>query len=825
MPGETVGICDRGGHGVFLPLFADGEQDLRRGLRSVLYLIGLIWLLLSAATASDSFIRSIEFITSRKKNALSMNASANVQTAWNTAVASVTLTALGSSAPQLLLTIVELFSDNFFGDELGPSTVIGSAAFNVFFVLGICTWSVKTDKVKKICHQNLFGVLSACSLLSYLWLFLVVSVISPDVVEVLEGVITLVLYAMFVGMVYMTDKGYFSRGKGTEPAHPKDAKVQLEDLSREVLAMLDVRLRKEHGAFTSDEELVKKVCDHVAFTRSDASYQLASLRHLTAGRRIGTAASDMSIPISLASIVPIEPLELKAAPSQQESLCSLSFASADYAVFEQVSKLVIVVRRTGDLSDPLIVEYKSTEGVRRQNEDRRTVEGTLVFPPEVCEQIIEARIVRDPGIEDCHFSLHNARCPNAEDAFVSLGPIASTRVVFMDDDLPGLLCLEQELIHVSEAIDEQPPLLINVTRRKGCDGVISCKYRTSSGTANEGVDFRHTEGILQLEHGQLSSEISIQVFVKGRYAAVEDFQLTLFEPTGGTCFGSKSRAPAESCNLTVVITANQERQTLIDRAMMTLEATLQNNDTGYPSWKEQFFASILVNGGKLQASQATPLDWATHIFLFPWKLLAGLIPPPDYFGGWLCFLFSLGMLIIITILIRDIAVLVSCTIKAPPAVIGVCLVSVGLSLPSALASKAAALEESQADLAIIALVRNSAVNVLLGIGMPWTIGSIYWTVVGRSAEWQARHSLSAGFDKLNDGGGKLVVLGMNLGYMAILCAIGIAVCFVLLFGRRNIHGGELGGSPFGRCCTSLLLVCFWFIFLWLSISRCQMNAD
>lgn len=50
---------------------------------------------------------------------------------WNGTVANLTLMALGSSAPEILLNVVDIFKEDYYSSELGPSTIVGSAAFNL----------------------------------------------------------------------------------------------------------------------------------------------------------------------------------------------------------------------------------------------------------------------------------------------------------------------------------------------------------------------------------------------------------------------------------------------------------------------------------------------------------------------------------------------------------------------------------------------------------------------------------------------------------------------------------------------------------------------
>ena len=62
---------------------------------------------------------------------------------WNPTVANLTLMALGSSAPEILLNVIETVSTlGAKPGELGPSTIVGSAAFNFLIISGVSIYSV-----------------------------------------------------------------------------------------------------------------------------------------------------------------------------------------------------------------------------------------------------------------------------------------------------------------------------------------------------------------------------------------------------------------------------------------------------------------------------------------------------------------------------------------------------------------------------------------------------------------------------------------------------------------------------------------------------------
>lgn len=61
---------------------------------------------------------------------------------WNDTVANLSLMALGSSAPEILLSVIEAISTRFEASDLGPATIVGSAAFNLMMITAICIIAV-----------------------------------------------------------------------------------------------------------------------------------------------------------------------------------------------------------------------------------------------------------------------------------------------------------------------------------------------------------------------------------------------------------------------------------------------------------------------------------------------------------------------------------------------------------------------------------------------------------------------------------------------------------------------------------------------------------
>ena len=54
----------------------------------------------------------------------------------------MSLMVLGSSAPEIMLSVIEIIGDGFEAGSLGPGTIVGSAAFNFFIIIAICNYVI-----------------------------------------------------------------------------------------------------------------------------------------------------------------------------------------------------------------------------------------------------------------------------------------------------------------------------------------------------------------------------------------------------------------------------------------------------------------------------------------------------------------------------------------------------------------------------------------------------------------------------------------------------------------------------------------------------------
>jgi solute carrier family 8 (sodium/calcium exchanger) len=210
---DDVMICEAGGSRVIVPELP-GEADIPLNVRAILYCLALLWCFLGVAIVADIFMAAIERITSTEKKVL-MDLKGGTKKpylvrVWNPTVANLTLMALGSSAPEILLSVIELFSGSMYSGELGPSTIVGSAAFNLLMILAICVATLPVGQTRKIADLGVYICTASASVLAYVWLVIILQVISPDIIDPWEGIVTFLAFPILVLLAYLLDIGWFS---------------------------------------------------------------------------------------------------------------------------------------------------------------------------------------------------------------------------------------------------------------------------------------------------------------------------------------------------------------------------------------------------------------------------------------------------------------------------------------------------------------------------------------------------------------------------------------------------------------------------------------
>ena len=145
----------------------------------------LFWSFAGVGIVADAFMDAITVITSTGKwhtridPATGLEKNIHVKK-WNATIANLSLMALGSSAPEIMLSIIEIVTGDYYSGPLGPSTIVGSAAFNMLVILAVCVSAPEAGDIRKIKDFSVFGVTAFCSVFAYLWLLFILEGLSGD---------------------------------------------------------------------------------------------------------------------------------------------------------------------------------------------------------------------------------------------------------------------------------------------------------------------------------------------------------------------------------------------------------------------------------------------------------------------------------------------------------------------------------------------------------------------------------------------------------------------------------------------------------------------
>jgi len=134
--------------------------------------------------------------------------------------------------------------------------------------------------------------------------------------------------------------------------------------------------------------------------------------------------------------------------------------------------------------------------------------------------------------------------------------------------------------------------------------------------------------------------------------------------------------------------------------------------------------------------------------------------------------------------------MLGCALGLPKSVTAITIVALGTSLPDTLASRTAAIQDKYADNSVGNITGSNSVNVFLGIGLPWFIGSIYWVLKGEEG---------------------MQVPYEDLGFAVVVFLATAVLCLALLAVRRRQLGYELGGEH--RRSSGAFLVGLWLLYV------------
>jgi len=574
-------------NGLLIPIWV-GHEHMSGGDRfgrGLLYFALMLYLFIGVAIVSDKFMESIEMITAQEKEVSVKDPRTGktqviIVKVWNETVANLTLMALGSSAPEIMLSVIEIWANSFNAGDLGPGTIVGSAAFNLFMIIGLCMYVIPDDEVRKIKHLRVFIITASWSVFAYLWLFIIVSPISKGEVEVWEGVLTFLffpatVYTAFVadrrmffykyldkkyraqrGVIVQTEKGDIenrAEEKFTEDLEEMDpALAEFERNRREYINSMK-RIRLENPDISlldleaqAREEVMAKGPKSRAYYRAQATRKLAGKDDAKKSMKAQLAAE------AEAERQAQEEAEAAAAAEtadkeRDDGVQRVMFDPPHYTVMESVGTFpVTIVRAGGDLNTTVQVDYKTEDGTACSNGDYTEAIGTLTFGPGETSKTVELSVEDDDIFEeDEHFyiRIHNLRrkdgLPIADiDTFdedgknivapsIQLGIPHVATIMILDDDHGGFFRFDEAEAEITESVGTYE---VKILRISGARGTVAIPYETEEGTAKDGKDFEHVKGEVEFSNEETEKIVSIPILDEETYEKNLIFYVNIGDP-------------------------------------------------------------------------------------------------------------------------------------------------------------------------------------------------------------------------------------------------------------------------------------------------------
>ncbi|KAM6922911.1 sodium/calcium exchanger 1b isoform 2-T2 [Lycodopsis pacificus] len=575
--------------GVVLPIWEPQNPSFGdKVARATVYFVALVYMFLGVSIISDRFMASIEVITSQEKEITIKKPNGETTTTtvriWNETVSNLTLMALGSSAPEILLSVIEVIGHGFHAGTLGPATIVGSAAFNMFVIIGLCVYVVPDGETRKVKHLRVFFVTATWSIFAYIWLYLILSVISPGVVQVWEGLLTFFFFPICVLFAWVADRRLlfykyvykrYRTGKQrgmiieTEGDRPLPSKVDIEmdgkmlnshgvdfldgplgldidekDLDEEETRRDMAKILKELKQKHPDKEVEQliELANYQVLSqqqKSRAFYRCQATRLMTgAGNILKKHAADQARKA-------VSMHEVRSDVGDNDPVSKIFFEPCSYQCLENCGTVAVnVMRRGGDLGKTISVDYRTEDGTANAGSDYEFTEGMVVFKAGETVKEIRVGIIDDDIFEeDENFLIHltnvkvltpegeepeDAEAANHVDSMACLGLPATATVTIFDDDHAGIFTFEEPVYHVSESVGTME---VKVLRTSGARGVVTLPYKTVEGTARgSGEDFEDVHGILEFQNDEILKSVAIRILDREEYNKQSSFYLLLQTP-------------------------------------------------------------------------------------------------------------------------------------------------------------------------------------------------------------------------------------------------------------------------------------------------------
>ncbi|XP_042355466.1 sodium/calcium exchanger 1-like [Plectropomus leopardus] len=693
--GSTPANCsseDNCSDGVVLPMWNPQNPAVGdKVARAIVYFAALIYMFLGMSIIADRFMSSIEVITSQEKEITIKKPNGETTTTtvriWNETVSNLTLMALGSSAPEILLSVIEVVGHNFEAGSLGPSTIVGSAAFNMFIIIAICVYVVPENETRKIKHLRVFFVTAAWSVFAYIWLYLILSVVSPGKVEVWEAVLTFLFFPLCVLQAWIADRRLlFYKYVHKRYRADKNRGIIIESEGDAMFTKMDLEM---DGQGVNSHTHPKEALDGM-------------LEGVEEGGGL-SAEQDQEEEARREMARTLKELKQRHPEKDMEQLIEM----ANYQV---------------------LVQQQKSRAFYRIQATRMMIGAGNILKKHAADQARK--------VVSCHEASGQEEDPNT---------------IYLQFDPSHYQCFEN-----------CGSLKLSVSRHGGESGcTVKVDYRTEDATANAGSDYEFAEGTLVFKPGETTKEFTVGVIDDDIFEEDEHFYVRLSNPRIVHRAEVSILEPSSitSSNSTVGLSHVPPKAALGSAHIATV--TIYDDDHAGIFTFESNSTRVSESVGNMQV-KVHRTSGARGKVAVPYHTVEGTAKAGEDYEE----------------------------------VSGKLEFQNDETIADTFASKVAAIQDQYADASIGNVTGSNAVNVFLGIGVAWTIASVYWHTKGKVF-------------KVDPG---------SLAFSVTLFTVMAFVCvLVLLYRRRpSVSGGELGGPRTPKLLTFFMFLSLWFIYILLS---------
>merc|ERR1719228_770879 len=527
-------------------------------------------------------MESIEMITAQEKeisvkDPRSGKTQVIIVKVWNETVANLTLMALGSSAPEIMLSVIEIWAKDFKAGDLGPGTIVGSAAFNLFMIIGLCMYVIPDDEVRRIKHLRVFLVTATWSVFAYIWLYVILGFTTRGEVNTWEGLLTFAFFPATVWTAYVAERRlfcykWFSKAEETGVIAIGNGKADLEARGKEEFKEFDEdmdpalaefernrreyisamkRIRLENPDISLIELEAKAREEVVSKGPKSRAYYRAQATRKMAGKEDSAKAFKKQLADEVAAA---QAAEEAAAAAQAEAekkvddgVCRIMFDPPHYTVMESVGTFeVTIIREGGDMNTAVQVDYKTEDGTASSDGDYIEAVGTLTFGPGETQKMITLEVLDDDVFEDDeHFYIRISNLrrkdgmpissmevtgddgKNSMQPSIQLGTPHMATIMILDDDHGGIFGFEDSEAEIVESVGVYE---LKVQRISGARGKVAIPFSTEDGSAKAGSHYESVEGELLFENEETEKIIELPITDEESYEKSLIMYINIGEP-------------------------------------------------------------------------------------------------------------------------------------------------------------------------------------------------------------------------------------------------------------------------------------------------------